>query len=115
VSWLIEREPLEGVVNVAAPNPLPNAEFMRILRTAAGMPIGLPSSRLMLEIGAWFLRTETELILKSRRVVPRRLLEDGFVFRHPRWSGAAGDLCRRWHVARHSPRASLLSAGAQRG
>jgi NAD dependent epimerase/dehydratase family enzyme len=49
----------------------------------------------MLEVGAFFLRTETELILKSRRVVPRRLLEAGFEFRFPEWSGAAADLVRR--------------------
>jgi len=50
----------------------------------------------MLEIGAVFLRTETELILKSRRVVPGRLLEHGFTFQHPTWPDAARDLCRRW-------------------
>ena len=78
VRWLIERDDIDGVVNVAAPNPLPNAEFMRILREACGVRFGLPASRWMLEIGAVFMRTETELILKSRRVVPARLLEHGF-------------------------------------
>ena len=93
--WLIERDGVAGIVNVAAPNPLPNAEFMRVLRQAAGKPIGLPATRLMLEAGAVFLRTETELILKSRRVVPGRLLEQGFVFSYPVWRDAAADLCRR--------------------
>jgi NAD dependent epimerase/dehydratase family enzyme len=51
----------------------------------------------MLEIGAFFMRTETELILKSRRVVPARLLEGGFTFRFPTWPDAARDLCRRLH------------------
>ena len=65
-------------MNVAAPNPLPNAEFMRMLRNACGVRLGLPAGNWMLEIGAAFMRTETELILKSRRVVPARLLDSGF-------------------------------------
>ncbi len=102
VRWLLARDEIDGVVNVASPNPLPNEEFMRVLRHAAGRPFGLPATRLMLEAGAVFMRTETELILKSRRVVPGRLLEHGFVFRYPEWRGAAADLCRRWKLARRS-------------
>ena len=94
VCWLIEHDEVEGAVNVAAPNPLPNAEFMRILREEAGMPLGLPATEGMLEIGAVFIRTETELILKSRRVIPGRLLEHGFAFRYPEWREAARDLLR---------------------
>ena len=93
--WLIEHQEIAGVVNVAAPHPLPNAEFMRVLRDAAGVRAGLAASKWMLRIGAVFMRTETELILKSRRVVPRRLLDHGFVFNYPRWVEAARDLCRR--------------------
>jgi uncharacterized protein (TIGR01777 family) len=93
--WLIDRDDIEGVVNVASPGPLPNADFMRILREACGARFGLPSTRWMLEIGAVFMRTETELILKSRRVVPARLLEHGFTFTYPDWRRAASDLCRR--------------------
>ena len=78
VRWLIDRDDIEGAVNVAAPNPLPNAEFMQVLREACGVRLGLPAKKWMLEIGAVFMRTETELILKSRRVVPARLLEHGF-------------------------------------
>jgi uncharacterized protein (TIGR01777 family) len=96
VSWLIERDTLEGPVNLAAPNPVPNAEFMRALREAWGIRFGLPATAWMLEVGAFFLRTETELVLKSRRVVPGRLLQDGFTFRFPAWPEAARDLCRRW-------------------
>ena len=70
VRWLMTHEDVAGAVNVAAPHPLPNAEFMRVLRAAAGAAVGLPASRWMLEIGAVFMRTETELVLKSRRVVP---------------------------------------------
>lgn len=95
VRWLIDRDDIEGAVNIAAPNPLPNAEFMRVLREACGVPIGLPATRWMLEIGAVFMRTEAELILKSRRVVPARLLEHGFKFKYPYWRDAALDLCRR--------------------
>jgi uncharacterized protein len=102
VRWLIDHEEVDGAVNVAAPNPLPNAEFMRALRQAAGVPVGLPANRFMLEIGAVFMRTETELILKSRRVVPRRLLDRGFAFKYPTWRDAAGDLFRRWKLMRQS-------------
>lgn len=102
IRWLIEHEDIEGVANVASPSPLPNAEFMRILRGAAGVRIGLPAPAWMLEIGAVFLQTETELILKSRRVVPGRLLAGGFDFTFPRWEDAAEDLCRRWRNGRRA-------------
>jgi uncharacterized protein len=93
VRWLIERQDIDGVVNIASPNPLPNAEFMRLLREAYGVPFGLPARDWMLTIGAAFMCTETELILKSRRVVPRRLLGHGFIFKFPIWRDAAVDLC----------------------
>jgi uncharacterized protein (TIGR01777 family) len=95
VRWLTDRDDIEGVVNVASPHPLPNAEFMRILREESGVPFGLPVTKWLLEVGAVFLRTETELILKSRRVVPARLLEHGFSFSYPEWRTAARDLCQR--------------------
>ena len=98
--WLIEHEELSGVVNLSAPEPLPQAEFMRELRAAWGTRLGLPASKWMLEIGALFLRTETELVLKSRRVVPGRLLERGFVFQHPRWPEAARELCAAFRAGR---------------
>lgn len=93
VTWLIDHGEIEGPVNVCSPNPLPNSDFMRALRAACRRPIGLPAARWMLEIGAFFLRTETELILKSRRVVPERVLASGFEFRFPDWPKAARDLC----------------------
>lgn len=102
VYWLIERESLSGAVNLAAPHPLPNAEFMRELRRAWRIPIGLPSTAWMLEVGAFLLRTETELILKSRRVIPGRLLQDGFSFQFPTWPEAARNLCARWRDRRRS-------------
>jgi uncharacterized protein (TIGR01777 family) len=100
VRWLIEHDTLEGPVNLAAPHPLPNAEFMRTLREAWGIRPGLPATEWMLEIGAFFLRTETELILKSRRVTPGLLTKHGFVFDFPTWPEAARDLCRRWRETR---------------
>lgn len=96
VYWLIDRPDLSGPVNLAAPHPLPNAQFMRALREAWGRRIGLPATRWMLEAGAVAMRTETELVLKSRRVVPGRLLENGFAFEYPTWPEAAAELCRRW-------------------
>jgi uncharacterized protein (TIGR01777 family) len=95
ISWLIEHREMEGAVNIAAPNPLPNAEFMRALREAAGVKIGLPATAWMLEVGALFMRTETELVLKSRRVVPGRLLDAGFRFDFPEWQDAVRDLLRQ--------------------
>lgn len=98
--WLIDHQEVGGIVNVASPHPLPNAEFMRAVREAYGVSFGLPTTKWMLEIGAVFMRTETELILKSRRVVPARLPEKGFRFRFLRWPEAARDLCREWKAAR---------------
>jgi hypothetical protein len=95
IEWLIERDDFSGTVNLAAPNPLPNQEMMRILRDACGVKLGLPSTRWMLEIGAFFLQTETELIIKSRRVVPGRLSAAGFQFRHPTLPEAVRDLIPR--------------------
>lgn len=92
---LIADEHFRGPVNLASPHPLPNAQFMRDLRAAWGIPFGLPAAEWMLEIGAVFLRTETELILKSRRVVPSLLAARGFHFDFATWPEAARDLCRR--------------------
>jgi hypothetical protein len=99
IDWLVAHDDLSGVVNLAAPTPLPNAEFMRAIRRAWGARIGLPATRPMLEAGALALRTETELILKSRRVVPGRLLDGGFVFGYPTWPEAAADLVARWRAS----------------
>jgi uncharacterized protein (TIGR01777 family) len=95
VDFLIAHDDLVGAVNIAAPNPLLNRDFMAAMRRAYGAPIGLPATDWMLEIGSFFLRTESELVLKSRRVVPRRLLESGFSFQFADWSAAAADLVKR--------------------
>ncbi|MFB4304532.1 TIGR01777 family oxidoreductase [Actinomadura sp. GTD37] len=95
VELLIERDDLSGPVNLAAPEPLPQREFMRALRSAWRVPAGLPATAWMAEIGALAIRSDTELLLKSRRVVPGRLLGAGFAFEHARWPAAARDLVRR--------------------
>jgi uncharacterized protein len=89
VRFLIDHPEMSGPVNLAAPGPMPQREFQAALRSAWGVSIGLPATAWMAEIGAFFLRTDTELILKSRRVVPGRLLEAGFGFAHPSWPEAA--------------------------
>ena len=96
IEFLIVHENLEGAINLAAPHPLPNRDFMRALREAWGMPIGLPATAWMLEIGSWIMRTETELVLKSRQVIPTRLHQAGFEFQFPHWPPAARDLVSRW-------------------
>lgn len=95
VQFLIEHE-MAGPANICSPNPLPQSEFMRLLRKAAGVRFGLPSQGFLVEIGTWAMRTESELVLKSRRVVPGRLIEAGFQFGHADWKDAAREL-----VARH--------------
>jgi hypothetical protein len=95
VEFLIDREDLDGPFNMAAPDALPNREFMALFREAVGMPNGFPAPAPLLELGAFFMRTETELVLKSRWVAPRRLLEAGFDFEFPEWAQAAEDLVRQ--------------------
>ena len=107
IDFLLAHEELQDFVNIASPGPLPNCEFMRELRKAWGVRIGLPASRAMLEIGAVFLRTETELILKSRRVIPGRLHAAGFQFQFPDWPSAAQDLVEHWRLAAHKSLAAV--------
>ena len=96
VDFLIAESSIDGPVNLAAPNPLPNKEFMRDFRRAWGQPIGLPAAAWMIEIGTFLMRTESELVLKSRRVVPGRLLTAGFQFQFPEWQGAVNILVQQW-------------------
>ncbi|WP_327675042.1 TIGR01777 family oxidoreductase [Kitasatospora sp. NBC_00458] len=95
VRFLIDRDDFAGPVNIAAPAPLPQRAFMQTIRRAKGIPLGLPATRWMAEVGAFALRSDTELLLKSRSVKPGRLLDAGFGFEHPHWSAAAADLVRR--------------------
>jgi uncharacterized protein len=101
VDYLISHPELNGPINVAAPNPLINRDFMLVLRKAWGAKLGLPASQLTLAIGTFLLRTESELVLKSRRVVPRTLMQNGFQFRFPQWPEAAQDLVQRWREPVH--------------
>ncbi len=94
IRFLLAREDFSGAVNLAAPHPLPNRDFMAALHRAVGMPLALPIPVWALEVGAFLRRTETELILKSRRVIPGRLQAAGFAFRHPTWPEAAVALVR---------------------
>ncbi len=104
VQWLIAHDDMSGSINIAAPHPLPNDAFLCFLREAWGTRFGLPATQWMLELGARVLKTETELILKSRRVVPGRLLAEGFTFDFPDWPSAARDLCRRVRKPEESTR-----------
>ena len=104
VFWLIDHQEMAGPVNLAAPGPLPYSAFLRSVRQAWGMPIGLPATRWMLGIGTRLLGTESELVLKSRRVVPGRLLQEGFAFEFLDWTEAARDLCHRWRMEREGRR-----------
>ena len=95
VDYLISHEQIDGAVNLASPHPLSNRDFMRELRRAYGISIGLPAPEWLLGIGTRLLQTESELVLKSRRVVPGRLLRSGFQFAFPDWHSAAADLVSR--------------------
>jgi NAD dependent epimerase/dehydratase family enzyme len=83
VAFLREHPELAGVVNVSSPNPVDGVALMRTLRRTLGVPFGMPLPRVALELGAFVLRTETELVLKSRWVLPERLERAGYRFRHP--------------------------------
>ena len=93
IEFLIENN-LEGTVNVSAPHPLQNKIFMSLLREQLNQKIGLASTKWMLGLGAIFLRTETELILKSRWVLPSRLQKAGFQFEFPELKSALEDLLK---------------------
>lgn len=95
VDWLIGHAQLAGPVNLVAPHPVSNAEMMHTLRQVCGVSFGLPATEWMLEIGAFVLRTETELLMKSRRVIPGRLLNSGFEFQFPTVQQAFEDLSNR--------------------
>jgi NAD dependent epimerase/dehydratase family enzyme len=92
IEWLLNQPHAEGVYNITSPNPVPNREMMAAFREVYRITFGLPASRIMLEIGAFFMRTETELIIKSRRIIPRRLLDEGFTFSFPHIREAIANL-----------------------
>jgi hypothetical protein len=96
VEFLIHHEDLCGPFNIAAPNPLPNREFMAALREAWDVPNGLPAPSLAIHVGAFLLRAQSQLVLNSSRVLPGRLLDAGFHFQFPAWPEAAEDLVWQW-------------------
>lgn len=100
VLFLLERNDLHGAINLCAPAPLPNRDFLHVLRTSLGVRFAPPNPARLLELGAFFMRTETELILKSRRVIPGRLRQEGFSFQFPTWAQAVEDLVPRWKAER---------------
>ncbi len=93
----------EGVVNLSAPGPLPNRDFFRTLRRAWGQPIGLPAPVPALALGAVFMQTETELVLKSRWVLPTLLRKHGFTFRYATWAEAAPALVAAMQLRARTP------------
>jgi len=103
IDLLSERDDLSGPVNLAAPSPLPQRDFMAALRAAYGRRIGLPATRWMAGLGAFVMRTDPELILKSRRVIPGRLLDAGFRFEFSDWPAAARDLVACWRARGDAP------------
>ena len=113
VEFVINDPFLSGVVNVTAPEFPDNREWMEIFRNAVGMPIGLPASRWMLEIGARLMRTETELVLKSRWAAPLRLHDEGFRWRYARAADAVADLQGRRGLDGFFRPATARSAGAK--
>ncbi|WP_017495086.1 TIGR01777 family oxidoreductase [Flavobacterium sp. WG21] len=80
IEFIIKKE-MTGKVNIVSPNPISNTDFMQKLRKAVGVPFGISLNQFFLEIGSFIIRTETELVLKSRNVIPKRLLEKGFAFK----------------------------------
>lgn len=83
IEWLYDHPELDGTFNCSSPGAVTNNQFMITLREVTNTSIGLPAYEWMLSIGAAFLGTETELVLKSRWVVPARLVETGFQFTYP--------------------------------
>jgi uncharacterized protein (TIGR01777 family) len=92
IEFIKSKETLTGVVNTSAPNPITNNYLMKCLRKVLGVKLGLPSPKWLLEIGAIFIKTETELVLKSRWVVPERLLKNGFTFSYPKIEDALTEI-----------------------
>ena len=96
IEYIISHEDIDGVVNLASPNALPQKEMMSKLRSVCGIRFYFPITKWMSEIGALFMKTDTELVLKSRRVTPQRLLSHGFKFQYPQWEGALLDMEKRY-------------------
>jgi uncharacterized protein (TIGR01777 family) len=90
--WLLQHETIASIINCTSPEPVKNDSFMTDLRQIYGIPFGVPAPAWLLEIGAALIGTETELILKSRWVLPKRLLDSGYVFLYPKVQHAVRDI-----------------------
>jgi uncharacterized protein len=95
MEWLFDRPEMDGVINCTAPTPIKNKMFMSYIRQACHMPLALPAPEWLLKIGAIVIGTETELILKSRWVLPQRLTDDGFVFKFPEAKAAVENILNK--------------------
>lgn len=93
IDFIIENKALSGAINVSSPNPITNEHIMKSLRKAVKMPFGIPMPTWLLEFGALLIGTETELVLKSRRVVPKGLHDAGYHFQFENIESALNDLC----------------------
>ena len=100
---------MEGVINVTAPNPLSNMDFMTLIRKKVKFPFAIPSPVWLLEIAAIFIKTETELMLKSRNVFPKRLLDNGFKFQNPDFSKALKSLISWWEFFISKAKSTILN------
>jgi uncharacterized protein len=98
VQWLIDHNDLSGPVNIASPNPITQSDMMRVILRERGMPVGMHATRWMLEVAAFIHRTEAELILKSRLVVPARIQASGFQFQYPIMKDAVHEIEERLHA-----------------
>lgn len=94
IKHILHNDKILGPINLSSPYPIQQKDFMRDLRESLNISMGLPASQWMAEMGAFFMGTDTELILKSRRVVPKKLLDSQFVFRYPTWRAAAEQLVK---------------------
>ncbi len=95
VDWIVLHPEIEGPVNCTSPEPLQNKTFMRMIREAMGVRLGWPAPAWLLELGAFFIRTETELILKSRWVLPEKILKHSYMFRYPHLQQALAQILEK--------------------
>ena len=110
VDWLLAHDEVFGPVNAVAPTPITNRAMMAEFRRVCGVRVGLPATQWMLEVGSLLLRTETELVIKSRRVVPKRLQDAGFEFRYPTLGPAIDELNARLLAGNRSPERAAVPA-----
>ena len=115
IRFLRTRSDLDGVINASSPNPSDNRTVMRTLRRLLGVPVGIPAPRWMLEIGSAVIRTETELVLKSRWVLPERLEAAGYEFEYPELEGALRQIVANVRSRQKEPRFRGLPWGEDTG